>query len=151
MALTCHDLLDRVAAQLAATLGVLDPPWHESRVGHDAFGKDPRTIAHLAWALAVPTSSAVAGDRQRARGEATRGTQTISRLSVRWSAQLQASALRDTLGLGYDAEAALRNAVLATASNADLAIVWRDAERSEVSGHVVGRQLFDVLHRLPLA
>lgn len=112
---------DAVAARAASLSGWTESIWHP-----DLFpGQDPGTVAHQAFAVAVPTTENVGG---RAVGGRAALVQTP--VNVRFTVRLTPKDQRDAFNAALVAEKALLDHLMATGWAADFALVWRGSDRS---------------------
>lgn len=151
MSLPIADIRDRLAAQLQAVL----VDWHESQYPLELMPYDARPTQHRAWAIAVPTTVAVRGDRQSERGGVARGTQALSTVKVGWTWWLQPDGAAAALAEAYTAEAELVAALVAVVPGPHLRLLVQGMARRVQNGEggalFLGTVTCEVLHRLPLA
>jgi len=125
--------------------------WTEIAGVPEMLGMDPRSLTHLGYSVAVPTSSPVTPDRQ-ARGGVHRGAVVQSTVIVRWAYRLPVNDQRN----GYDdalaSEQSLCRIVLAVPGEDQILLRWSAASRSPTSdgSHITGQLEFVCLHTYDL-
>ncbi|MEQ1571071.1 MAG: hypothetical protein ABMA64_35910, partial [Myxococcota bacterium] len=133
MSLSLDELRRRVADAVTATLG--EAGWTESTYAFDLFPRDARDLAHLAFAVGLPSSSPAELDRQSTRrGSVVRQAVTTTAVVVRWTSGLPADDQVAAYGGFLAAERDLVSAVLALDGNPDLGIRWARSSRAGTVG-----------------
>lgn len=127
MALTVHQVRDRIATGITSALG--GAGWVESRFPPEMFGWDTREQRHKGFSVGVPATLFPEPERQNARSGARRAVVTTS-VVVRWGHQLRVDGTTVDYGAALDAEAALIEAVLDCNASQDLGLRITAARRT---------------------
>ena len=150
MSLAPHDIRDRLAAHLAGAL----PEWHESPYPLELMPYDARSDQHRSFALALPSTVPVRGDRQSGRGGVAAGTQAATVVQVGWSWWVRSTDAVADYSEALAAELVLLSALGKTMKDPSLSFALLRLSRRVVNGD--GGALFlgvvelEVYHRLPL-
>ena len=150
MSLGVASLRSRIADGLLTALAAAG--WSQSRYPADLLGADPRSLAHLSYAVGVTTSAPMPLDRQSARG-ITRGTHALTRVVVRWSHRLRGDAALADYDAALREEQRLIAACLAVDADPELAVRWGGVPSRTVAGdgtYLLGVVDLEVYHRFPL-
>jgi len=125
--------------------------WTESAGVPEMLGMDPRSLLHLGYSVAVPSSTASTPDRQ-ARGGVHRGAVTVSEVVVRWSYRLPVDDQRGAYDDALSAEQDLCRLVLMVPGEDQILLRWTGATRAPSldGSHLTGQLLFACLHTYDL-
>ena len=143
--LSVKDLRARLQTALAALSG-----WRAARTVGDVFGLDPNSYAHQAFAVDAVSTTDLGNSRQHA-GTLSEGARCVSEIRVRWTYRLKPKAQSDSLSSAYDAETAIRVAVMGVARS-NLHLRYLSAARIiEPRGEwLIGDLRFSAIHTLSL-
>lgn len=146
MSIETYTLRQRTAAALTAALA--GSGWQESSDSYDTFGAGDGERLHLSFAVGVPSTVAVVGDRQIR----TVGAWSTSRVGVKWAYNLSALDQVVSYDAGLEAEADVLKAVLAALTSIGVRLVYESGNRAvDDQGWMMGTIVFRAPHHLPLS
>lgn len=135
-------------AAVAARVGGMTG-WTESPHVFDTFGREPSSIAHLAFAVGLPRSN-FEGGRQRA----DEGILTRSEVVVRFTARVKPKDGPGSVDAGLDAELALVQRLIVESADwpQTFRLLFTDATRTaDATGEWLRHDVtFSALHLVPL-
>lgn len=133
----------RIAAALEALTG-----WRESRWAPGLFGRDPQTVMHLSFAVAMRGMGTPEAQRQRLNA----GAFILSAVEIPWAHKLRGDSQVADYASALDQEAAAIRAVCAVATTDGMQVLYRTSRRddSTTEGFILGTITFDVYHRIDL-
>jgi len=144
MALSVAAVRQRFATNIDAISG-----WSESKYPYDLFGRGPATVGHLAFAVGAEESE-WDDDRQRA----SRGTETRSRIGVRFTARLKPKDQVVSYDTMLDAEHAMIKIIMANSNtmldDLHIRLVRARRELVEPGEWFLSEIIFEAGHRLAL-
>lgn len=125
-----------VRARVAEAIRVVLEPqgWALSTFVPQRFGRDPRALAHHAYAVGLVETVAVAGQRQARVGSYGRAVEVVSRVVVRYAHLLRAASEVADYDEALEAERQLAAAVLDTPADRGLTLRFEQVSRATVGG-----------------
>lgn len=125
--------------------------WTELAGVPELLGLDPRSLLHLGYSVAIPSSTPMTPDRQ-ARGGVHRGAVTQTEIMVRWSYRLPVNNQRAGYDDALQAEQDLCRLVLSVPGEDQILLRWSGATRSPTGdgSHLTGQLSFVCLHTYDL-
>jgi hypothetical protein len=125
--------------------------WTELAGVPEMLGMDPRTLLHLGYSVAVPSSTTITPDRQ-ARGGIHRGAVVSTDIVVRWSYRLPVDDQRAGYDAALQAEQDLCRLVLSVPGEDQILLRWTGASRAPTGdgSHLTGQLEFVCLHTYDL-
>lgn len=140
--------VDALRSRVAARIGALSG-WRQSPYLFESLGVDPSSIAHLAFAVGVPTTRADGG-RQRM----VEGAKVITDLTIRFTARVKPKDAPDSVDDMLQAEQAIINSMMEQSATwpVNLGIHFAGASRTATATAEWLRSdvNFQVLHFLAL-
>lgn len=140
----------RIAEAITARLAspVVPGAWRQSRYPYGAFGPESPEIEHHGFAIGLPRTTPLDGDRR----DRLVGAGSFTEVAIRWAHHLRAEGAVVDERAALDAELELVAAVGLTDGNPELCPIWTGTTRSTSRNGLVfvGECRFDVGHYYPL-